>query len=69
MIAALEAPARTLPKLLTPDDLAAIFGQKRKTILAWHRSGRIPRGRSINGSRSPRWLEADLRPLFTEQGA
>lgn len=61
-----KLPIRTK---LTPPELAARWGKKASTIIAWIRAGRLPAIDTSMGSKRPRFLidEADIAVFESRQ--
>jgi excisionase family DNA binding protein len=58
-------PDRPGDDLLTPREVARVFGVYVATVATWARAGRLVFTRTPGGHRRYRW--ADVRTLFTEQ--
>jgi excisionase family DNA binding protein len=50
------------PELLTPAEVAAMFGVEVRTIARWARNGQLPAVRTIGGHR--RYPAAEVRQLM-----
>lgn len=53
-------------RLLTPAEVAAMFGVNRKTVTRWARSGKIAAIRTLGGQR--RFRASDVRALLDATG-
>ncbi|MFD0884461.1 BldC family transcriptional regulator [Streptosporangium algeriense] len=53
----------TTERLLTPGEVARLFGVDPKTVNRWALTGRIPSVRTPSGQR--RYRETDIAPLLT----
>jgi excisionase family DNA binding protein len=50
-------------RLLTPSEVAELFGVDPKTITRWDKAGKLPAGiRTLGGHR--RWHETDIRAML-----
>jgi len=54
---------QTAPELLTPQEVAMLFGVDPKTVTRWARSGRLNAIRTLGGHR--RYLGSEVRALIT----
>lgn len=52
---------QTAPELLTPQEVANLFGVDPKTVTRWARSGRLNAIRTLGGHR--RYLGSEVRAL------
>ncbi len=51
--------------LMTPAEVAAVFGVQSKTVAAWARAGRLASVRTLGGHR--RYRREDVRRLLDQQ--
>jgi excisionase family DNA binding protein len=58
--------AREPEELLTPSEVAVMFGVNAKTVTGWARAGRIPCIKTLGGHR--RFRASDIRDLLAERG-
>jgi excisionase family DNA binding protein len=59
---AVEAIMAGTDRLLTPDEVGALFGVEARTVKGWARAGRI--GRVRTPGRNVRFYESEVRALL-----
>jgi excisionase family DNA binding protein len=52
-------------RLLTPSEVAALFGVDPKTVTRWAKAGKLPARRTLGGHR--RYLESEILQLATRE--
>lgn len=56
-----------IPELLTPTEVAKIFGVSPKTVTRWAKSGQVPCLTTLGGHR--RYRRTDIEALINDSGA
>lgn len=60
------ATTHTASELLTPSEVARLFGVDAKTVTRWANDGKLPCIRTLGGHR--RYRETDVRKVLTGDG-